>query len=176
MQSFDIRQLPDLGNAIGAQVQNAYRRGVYSAATRLLSHIKSTVIPNTPAEVPGAHLPVDRGLYRMAWAVTHTALSSDVYNPLPYAPIIEWGARAENIKIGRRMIDEIAAWAQRKGIVQVEPGEDPAAAARSAAWAIAQSMKKRGIFGGGRGLRVMERALGKVQQFVQEEVSRELGR
>lgn len=175
MQSFDISQRAELAKVVAAEVQKKARLGAYSAALRLLGHIKAVVIPATPSEVTGAHPPVDRGLYRAAWATTRTDGGGDVYNPLPYAPIIEWGARAANIKIGKVMIDALTEWVLRKGLVSGK-SKDAASEARGVAFAIANAMRKRGIFDGGKGLRVMERAMKKAPQFVREEIARELAR
>lgn len=177
MESFDISQLGELAKSVEATVQGAIRRGVYGAALHLLAHIKSTVIPNTPTDVPGTYMPVGiRGAYRAAWEITKTPQGADVYNSLPYASIIEWGARAKNIKVGRKMIDALTEWVVAKGFVKPEPGQDPAKAARAAAFGIAMAMTKRGIFDEGRGLRVMARAMLKAQEFIQAEVTSELAR
>lgn len=189
MESFDISQRDELGKFLSAKVQEKARLGAYSAALRLLAHIKAVVIPATPTEVPGAHEPVDRGLYKSAWEITRTAEGADVYNPLPHAPIIEWGARNTNIKIGARMIDELSQWVLRKGLISSERMSElktaskgggmfsflpVAVEARNIAFAIAQSMKKRGIFNEGQGLRVMERAMKKAPDFIREEIARAL--
>lgn len=199
MESFDISQYPEVARLVGAAVDKQVRRGALSAAHKLVSHIKSSVIPSTANEVVGGRTPVDRGLYRAAWVAQKTDRGADVYNSLPYAPIVEWGARAENIKIGKRMIDALTDWARRKGLVakrvavagKAATGEggdftrvrwrgrtnvEMAEAARAVAWAIAIAMKKRGIFAGGQGLRVLERARQKLPQFLQEEIAREIAR
>ncbi len=86
------------------------------------------------------------------------------------AGIIEDGARAENIKVGKIMIDALEAWVKRKGIGkgEMEP--------RQIAWAIAISMKKRGIFNGGKGLKILAKAVVGIDRWFAEELKREIER
>jgi hypothetical protein len=144
-------------------------RGLLSAAERTVSVITTEVIPgeNPP--------PVDEGIYRSSWRAEPTPEGADVVNGMPYASVIEYGARAENIKIGRAMIQALAAWALRKGFV-ARSGGDAAKGAESLAWAIAKSMQKRGIFNrdSNQGLRIGEKALAKAKAFVASEVAREV--
>jgi hypothetical protein len=90
---------------------------------------------------------------------------------MPYAAIIEYGARGENIKIGRKMIEALAAWAKRHGMVGPEPGDDT-----RVAWGIATNLAKRGIFNEGKGLRILEKSLKKLQPILDEEYAREIKR
>lgn len=144
--------------------QAGARAGMVSACARIVSDIVSRIIPSEP------RIPVDRGVYRAGWQFEVTEEGADVYNATPQAPIIEWGARAENIKIGKTMIDALAEWVVRKGIAS-------RAEARSVAWAIAKSMQKKGIFNAnGKGLRILEKALVNAPMFIEEEVAREIGR
>jgi hypothetical protein len=160
---FTIEQGAELGAYLNEKNELALKRACLSAAMRLVQHILTSVIPAT------SPVPVDRGMYRAGWRAVRTEEGADVYNSMPYAAIIEYGARAENIKIGRAMIDALADWAKRKGLASSDD-------ARQVAWAIAKAMQKKGIYNGGKGLRVLERATEKVQQFLQEEYARELGR
>ncbi len=142
---------------------------------RVLQHITTVVIPAEPRQ------PVDRGAYRAAWKVKKEPDGATITNTLPYAAVIEYGARAENIKIGRAMIDALAAWVLRKGLVG-KGGRGKAAKASAQkeavgmAWAIAKKMKKRGIYNGGKGLRVLEKAMTIVKTAFADELKREIER
>lgn len=120
MPSFDItKDMDRFEDWIVGELGGATQKGMYSAGLRLLQTIQVTLIPKA---MP--HPPVDRGIYRAGCAIdgdpgygeTHDPTPVTVYNPTPQAPIIEWGARAENIKIGKKMIDALSEWVVRKGI------------------------------------------------------------
>lgn len=149
-----------------------------SAAYRTLGEIQNSLIP---AEKPQ---PVDTGAYRAGWKVETTDRGADIVNTLPYAPVVEWGARPENVKIGRALIQALAEWARRKGfqpdgvpLGRKDP-RDPDKAYEGIAWAIAVAMKKRGIFqrGGVSGLRIAEKAVARLRGYLQEEIKREMER
>lgn len=168
----DIHQAPAWVAQLSKEMRAGARKGLYSAALRTQQLIVGEIIPQTKP------MPVDTGAYKAAWRVSRTEDGASLENTLPYAPVIEYGARAQNIKIGRAMIDALAAWVRRKGIGGSGKGRNrkPASEgdARSIAWAIAMSMKRRGIFNGGRGLRVLERAAARIPALIQEEIAREL--
>lgn len=169
-----IEQAPAWVARLEGDMRRAAEKGLYSAGLRMVRHIQTVVIPATERDVEGARPPVDRGAYRAAWLLAKLGPREVlVSNSLPYAAVIEEGARAANVKVGRAMIDALAAWVVRKGIVGRKEGP---MAARSVAWAIAKKMQKDGIFNKGRGLRVLERAMKSAPQFLREEVERELGR
>jgi hypothetical protein len=165
--------------ALQGEMRAAALRGLYSAAIRLKEHIVTDVIPSED------QIPVDRGIYRAGWKVTRLPDGAMVSNSVPYAVLIEEGVRASNIKIGRKMIDAIAEWVRRKGIFDTQtksgkrkkPTKDEA---RQIAWAIAMKMKGTankegtGIFNGGRGLRILEKANRMVPKYIDDEVNREL--
>jgi site-specific recombinase XerC len=158
-------QAPAWVSKLDGELRKAAQRGLYSAGLRLQSKIVNEVIPQTRP-----HPPVDRSLYRAGWRLRRLAADAVlVFNATAQAAFIEGGVRKKNVKIGRAMIDALAEWAKRKGLVDKE---DPGAA-RSAAFAIAQSMKKRGIFGP-RGLRVLARANAGVGKMLAEEIRREV--
>lgn len=168
--------------AIGAtQAKEAALRGLVSAAYRTVQHIQTEIIPAT---VP---TPVNRGGYNAAWRVEMLDDGASVVNTMPYAPMIERGVRAENVKIGRKMIDALAEWIKMKGIGNstrvVKSGKNKGntkivkatqAEIQSIAWAMAKSFQKYGIFNRGKGLRVLERATKSIPRFIRLEVSREL--
>lgn len=129
-------------------------RSLYSAGIRGVSVLQTQLIPGA---VPA---PVDRALYKAGWRcdphlVGDHIAGCDIYNVEPYASIIERGARASNIKVGRAMIDALAEWAKRKRLKGAKKS------ARSIAWAIAMSMKKKGIFNrnGTEGLHLLEKLI-----------------
>jgi hypothetical protein len=128
-----------------------------------------------PAENPQ---PVDRGAYRAGWRAEATPDGAQVINTNPVAGIIEHGARAENIKVGKKVIDALAEWVARKGLAGKASTraarQERMVRARGIAWAIVMTMKKRGIFNrnGSQGLRVAEKALARAKGFYKEEMSR----
>ena len=152
---------------MGARALAAAGRGLYSAAVRGVSVIVTQLIP---AALP---TPVDRGLYRAGWRAGplrggDRIVGGEIWNVEHMAAIVERGARAENIKIGRAMIDALTEWVKRKHVGKPED-------ARSTAWAIARRMQARGIFNKGRGLRILETLMVKrMPAIVREEVKREV--
>lgn len=172
MPVFNLSELPQFERYLADGLHAAAKRGLLSTAMRVVSKITTEVIP---AEI---RPPVDRGIYRAAWRFISIPDGAMVVNTLPYASIIEYGARAENIKIGRAMIDALTEWVQRKGLVSRNAGgvTSENANARAMAWAIAQKMKKNGIFNRGHGLRILEKALRGIDKLVEEEITREVKR
>ena len=174
MISFDIKDAARLTEHLGGQIAEARRRGVASAGQRLVQVIQTRLIP---AEDPP---PVDQRAYAAGWDSQPTPEGADVFNTAPHAGVIEFGARADNVKIGRRMIDALAEWVVRKGLLGRGPGSHQGrsqeAEAQSAAWAIARSMQKRGIFnrGGGEGLGIARKAARLAPGIVAEEIRAEL--
>jgi len=177
-RSYDLKDAGLFIRDLTKDLRAAAERGLLAAAHRTVGHIVSSVIPATDP------VPVDKGLYRAGWRARAIAGGALVYNVSPHAPIIEWGAKVGNIKIGRAMIDALAEWVQRKGIgstvVKSRGGRHRVvkatdSQARGIAWAIAKKMQQRGIFAGGKGLRVLERAEKEIPRFIRDEVSREIG-
>lgn len=150
---------------LNAKMHEAAKRSMLSAAIRIVQIITTEIMP---AEV---RPPIDRGAYRAAWRAKQITGGAEITNSLPYASVIEYGAKGENIKIGRKMIEALAEWAKRKGMAGPEPGD-----ATRIAWAIATAMTKRGIFNEGQGLRVLEKALKRLQPILDEEYAREIKR
>lgn len=176
MARLSLHHAPAWIKALQGNLRGAALAGLRSAAHRTVQYIVAEVIPGENPQ------PVDRGMYRAGWRARDLPDGAMVTNTVPWAPIVEYGARAENIKIGRKMIDALAEWIRRKGIgstrtrtgkVKKVTKED----ARAIAWAIAMSMKKRGIFNRGEnkgGLRVFEKASRKIPVFIREEILREI--
>ena len=163
MISFDIGQAGALTAHVREQIRGAKERGVLSAAARLVQIIKTELIPH---ETPP---PVDQSSYIDGWNFGPTPTGAEVFNTVPHAPVIEWGARGENVKIGRKLIDALAEWAVRKGYATAEKAE-------SFAWGLATNMKKRGIFNrnGTEGLRILEKAQLRAPALIAEEIRAEL--
>ena len=182
MPTFDISQFDELQEWLEKGLADGVQRGCVSAAFRLLGIVQNEIIPQ---ENPA---PMFDGAYRAAWHVETTKKGADLVNNMPYAPVIEYGARAENIHISRPMIEAIAEWARRKGLTGHAPGKrsspEAVASARQIAWAIARSMQGtpskpgKGIFNrdGKKGLRIAEKASKRVPEFIEEEVRREVRR
>jgi len=168
---FDISQNEEVKRYLDQGFEKAAEQALVACGVRLVSVIQNEIIP---AEDPQ---PVDRGIYRSAWRSKRIKGGAEVFNTSPQGPIIERGARAENIKIGRAMIDALASWVQRKGLVKGK-GHDAKAEARSVAFAIANAMKTKGIFnrGGQKGLRILDKAVAKLGDFVNEEFATEIAR
>lgn len=170
-----IDEAPAWMRRLGGERRRAAERGLLSAAQRLVQAIVAEVIPREP------RVPVDRGIYRAGWRAEQSAGGALVVNRTPHAEFIEDGVRAENVKVGREMIDALADWVHRHGLDRSRgrdgKGRYVAAAesdARSIAWAIAQSMRRRGIFGG-TGLKILEKARNRyLLRFITEEVTAEL--
>lgn len=171
---FDISEAEELARYLGLSLDKVARRAVLSLAHRLVQHITTYVIPREPRQ------PVDRGLFRAGWKAKKVPEGAYVYNGMPYAGIIEYGAKAENVKISRAMIIALTGWVLRKGLVKGGRGKKAKAAANASAtkvaWAIAMSMKKKGIFNGGQGLRVLEKAMKILQHGFAGELKREIER
>lgn len=163
------------------QMPSAAKRGLYAAALRIVADLQND-----------GSLPRDRGTYRAGWRADPTDEGADVYNVATHGLFVEEGVRGENVKIGRAMIDALAEWAKRKGIgivyrpVQkggklvagkgrvraIRPSLDRL---REIAWAIAVSMKRRGIFNAPHGLKPLANAFkANARRYAEEEVKREI--
>jgi hypothetical protein len=186
--NFDSRDLAGMERWAKAEITKGAKAGMLSAALRCVSIITTEIIPSI------AMPPVFDGFYRAGWRAEPTDQGADIVNTVPYASVIEYGARAENIKVGRKMLDALTEWVKRKGLAgntrgsgiserikAAKTSEEKQALeveARQIAWAIAQSMRKRGIFNreGRSGLQVGQKALAKAQRFVAHEMAREIRR
>ncbi len=175
-----IEKAPLWVRTLEGKLRQRARRGLVSAAHRLVGVIQNEIIPSEP------RVPVDRGLYRAGWRVVPEEDSVWVRNDTPHALFIEEGVRGDNVKVGRAMIDALQEWVIRKGLVgkgapsRNSRGQFSAAqrdqTARRVAWAIAQSMRKNGIFAAGKGLHILKRARAQLPRLIDEEVRREIRR
>jgi hypothetical protein len=178
MAVYRLDQGAQLAKSVGERVRAAADRGLLSAVTRLQEVIVTEIIP---AEDPP---PINTRAYATAWTDHPVKIAGGymIKNSMPYAVIIDKGARAENIKVGRAMIDALTEWALMKGLAGRPRGQVQRAKATSVAagiaWAIARSMQKKGIFnrGGEKGLRIAEKAAKLAPEIIREEVQREIAR
>lgn len=165
--SIDIEDAPAWAARLGPEMKSAVVRGLRSAALRGVQDIVGRIIPSR------SPVPFDRGFFRAGWkAIVDIPDGADIENAEPHAPFVEGGVRARNVKIGRAMLDALAAWAKRKGIV----GKRAAAnEQRSIAFAIAKNLQKRGIFRGGKGMEVLKELVEQhLPAIIDEEIRREL--
>lgn len=176
VQRFDADD-PRLARWMKSKIREGSIRGIYSTALRIVGVIVDEVIPN---EKPP---PVDQRHYASAWRAEPTTRGADVVNNMPYAAVIEHGARAQNIKVGKAMIDALTEWVKRKGLAGKSPRsgtgarENWEAESRNIAWAIAMSFKRKGIFNrDGEGLRIGAKGVKKGLRFLKEEVAREVNK
>ena len=176
-KTWNLKDAGVMVDTMKKEIAGAVDRALLAAAHRTVEHIVTSVMPAEP------RVPVDRGLYRSGWRAFRFEHGAIVENKTPPAPYIEFGVRAENVKISRAMIEELAKWVKRKGLggqtVISKSGKSRAVKATdteatSIAWAIAKSMQKNGIFNRGKGLRILEKAEKKIPDFIREEVGREL--
>lgn len=160
----DISEADKLARELGIDIDKIARRAILSTAHRVVQKITTVTIPAEPRP------PIDRRVYAAGWGAKPTSDGAMIQNTVPHAGIIEDGARAENIKVGRAMIDALEAWVKRKGIGKGEMTP------RQVAWAVAMSMKKRGIFNGGKGLKILAKAVKGLEVIFAEELKREIER
>lgn len=170
-----LAKAPMWVHLLGEDMKEAARKGLFSAAQKIVAHIQTEVIPQEDRP------PVDTAAYKAGWLPKRVDNGAIITNTLPYAPIIEYGARASNIKPGRAMIDALTKWVRRKGIgggttKSGKPKKATAEEARQIAWAIAMSMTRNGIYNGGTGLRILEKAMKRAPKFIEEEIRREMKR
>jgi hypothetical protein len=149
-------------------------RATMATVMRAKAHILNELIPSDDPQ------PVDRGIYRAGFQTAKIAGGAALYNVAPHAAFIEHGVKAGNVKIGKALIDALAAWATRKGLVKrsgrgVAAKAAQAQAARAAAWAIATALK-RGIFNQGRGLRHIERVKPLLSKWLAHDLKKEIER
>lgn len=179
MPTFDLSQSEQLKRWLDEGIKRGVMKGLLSTAQRTVGVIQNEIIPS---EKPS---PVFDDHYRQGWHAEATERGADIYNDMPYASVIENGARAENVKIGTKMIDALTEWVRRKGLAGANKNSPKTTAnARQIAWAIARSMQGTGtkegtgIFNrdGKQGLHILGKAAKKLAVFVEEEIKREVKR
>lgn len=146
------------------EIAMAASNGLLLAGHRAVQKIVAEIIPSRSPQ------PVDRGTYKAGWKAERvTSLVVLISNPEPHAAFIEYGVRAENVKIGTAMIQALAEWALRKGIASDEKESI------GVAWAIAKAATRQGLFTRqtGKGLGILKELKEQfLEKIVQEEVSR----
>ena len=153
-------------DTLQTNIRKAAIRGLQSAALRAQQEITLRIIPSRSPK------PVDRGAagYLGGWHTYPLPDGAIIENNEPHAPFIEYGVAAANVKLGRRMILMLTEWFIRKGYAT-------AADAKDAAWGLAKTMMKRGIFNNGKGFGILKEAVeNRIPQFIREEIARELAR
>jgi hypothetical protein len=174
--SFPLSDLDGFQKWLRAGFTKGAMRGAYSVALRTVEVITTELIP---AENPP---PVFMRAYAAGWRAVQTKEGASIVNTVPYAAVIEYGARPENIKVGKAMIEALQKWVLVKGLVG-KPGKSGSSKrasqeveARNVAWAIAMHMKKVGIFNreGKQGLRIGEKAMAKARTFAGPEILKEV--
>ena len=168
MARIDLFQAPAWVTVMGKEVREAAKKGLLSAAIRTVSHIQNEIIPKEP------RVPVDRGIYRAGWRAQKIPEGALVVNTVPHALFIEHRMKAGNVRAGQAMLAALTEWVRRKGLAG--KGSLAGAEARRIAWAIAMSMKRKGIFDGGKGLHILEKATKQIPRFIDEEVKREISK
>lgn len=164
MVKIDLKDADAYFRDLPVELQTSAVRGIQSAALRLQNVITTVIIPSRSPQ------PVDRGVYRAGWRTVFEAVGATVENLVPWAVFVEYGVRAENVKPGRAQIQALAEWAVRHGLASADT-------AVRVAWAIANAQRKRGIFGGGKGLGIVKELVDVwVDRVTREEVLREVGR
>lgn len=157
---------------LNKEMVKAAERGLHSAALRGVGVIKTQIIPSRSPQ------PVDRGLFRAGWSARRISGGGEIRNDEPHSVFVEEGVRAQNVKAGRAMIEAIAEWVIRKGLVK-KPGRggSSTAAATAIAWGIVARMKKRGIHNRGtiQGQGILAELVDKhIDDIIRSEVIREL--
>lgn len=168
--STTVIDLKDAAKYFGHEWPTKFRsaaiRGLLSAAMRGVQVIQTSIIPSRNPS------PEDRGTYKAGWHFGPIVNGAELWDDSPAAAFIEDGVRAANVKPGRAMLTALAEWALRKGLVS-DPKE-----AKSAAFAIARNMQKRGIFNrGSTGLGILREFVEKyAETYSKEEIEREIAR
>ncbi len=175
MKTFRIEDANLFLAYVHASMKEAAKKGLLSAAIRTVSDVQNVAIPST------APMPVDRGIYKAGWKAEAIENGAKVYNDVPYAAIIEDGGQAKNVVLGRKLIDAIAQWVQRKGIGGTTTVSKSGIArvakvskteAVGIAFAIVKSLQARGLFRG-TGLQVFARVARNIPKYIEEEVAKE---
>lgn len=150
---------PSFFQAVSKDLYKIAQDCALSACARGVQEIQ---VKHIPAVQP--HQPVNRGLYRASWRFERIPGGARIYNREKSAPLIEFGVRPENVKIGRAMIAALSEWVAMKNLLKDKSGasvenRQATRSVQSMAWAIAKKMKVRGIFNGGQGYHILDKAI-----------------
>jgi hypothetical protein len=134
--SVTLKDLPAVLLAKPKQLQATIVKALrLSAKTEALRLVQEEVSAAQP-------MPVDRGTYRRMWQARDIDEGVMVFNPTPYAAVIEHGRRPG----GRQPpIKPLQSWVLRKGLVKSIKGKgNREKAAKGIAFAIARKIAKDG--------------------------------
>jgi hypothetical protein len=142
-----LKDLPAYLRARPKQVHAAMTKAMrLSAKTDALVIIQNEISNTQPA-------PVDRGTYRRGWQARDLDNGVAIFNPTPYAAVIEHGRRK-----GARQppIAPLQAWVLRKGLTKgIRGKQNREKAAKGIAFAIARKM----VLKGKPGMHILEHAV-----------------
>ena len=168
MASISLSAMPNYIRGMHQALEKGARRGLILAGERGVAKIVTEIIPSRSPQ------PVDRATYKAGWKTEQVTKDRvDILNSEPHAVFIEFGVRAENVRIGAALIKALSEWALRKGIAESSKE------AVGVAWAVAKGMQKKGIFNRrtGGGLRILEELETEyLEDILQQEVVREINR
>ena len=151
MTTIKLEAAPAWIDRLKVNTHKAGMQAAMDAARKGWRDIVAVILPSF-----GTQQPVGRGTYKAGWRAEATPRGARVYNrTYPQAPLIEYGVPASNVKPGRAMREALEEWIHVKGLSP----RDPKMSILSFAWAIAMSLKKHGIFNGGRGLHIIDKAV-----------------
>lgn len=175
MIKVDASQAEELARQLEREIGRALKRAALATALRIVQKVTVEIIPAEPRP------PVDRRIYAAGFRAKSSPEGAVITNSAPYADIIEYGARGANVKIGRQMIDALTEWILRKQILggrgkTAAAVADQRKAAAHMAWAVALTLKKKGIFNGGKGLGILQKALRGIDKLFAAELKREIER
>lgn len=179
MRTYSVKDADKWLNVVASTMKNAAKRGLLAAANRAVAHIKVDIIPSIKPE------PTNKGVAKAGWRAEQTENGAAIINTVLQAVLMEEGVRAENVKIGRKMIDALTEWVKAKGIGgsvttnksgQRKVTKPSDAEARAIAWAIAKALKQQGIFNKGKGFGILAKAEKVIPGYIRDEVARELKR
>lgn len=142
--------------------EGAVVRGIHSGLMRSIPIVQQATVTAYPASPNGSEGAVNTGVYRLAWQVEATNTGGRIFNTVPYAGVIEYGRRAGAKRPPTRALE---LWAMRKlGLNAKE--------AKSASFAIANAIKKRGL--AARRVLTSPRTESAILRAVMEEIRREV--
>ena len=134
-------QLKDLGGYLSKIPRERHAAAVKAVRRTLRGQGRVIIREEINASKP---IPFDRGEYTRSWEAIPIEDGGRIYSKSPYASVIDRGRRP-GFGVGKAGIQALMGWAQRHGME------------RSAAYAIAAAIKRRGLWMP-KGLRVFERA------------------
>jgi hypothetical protein len=149
---FSAREWAQWVSTLGPKLNEAMQHGLLDGAQRCVPVMHRSTDQAPPASARGGVGARNQGDYRRAWQAAPHPEGAVLFNPSPYAGVIEFGRR-----IGKfPPLDAIARWAQRKLRVArvISRGKRKGTAttramtekeARSAAFPIARAIARRGL-------------------------------